>query len=624
MTSRKRKWFFIGLAFAVVLFLLFIFLKPTHARPVPSLLSRTLRFDAALLDAAWKKIAVDKSVSQVFLRARVNRYFPDQAVNCRVNYNGVSFQALLAPAGSRIELALKADKGDQLSFSIFNPQAKTMKFMVKIGAPGKERLLFSDFIRENISAIKKVFLRKAGKQAVRLVLETEGEGIGAWINPCQLSSRTRPRTVVILVLDTLRADHVSAYGYQRRTTPTLEKLAASSLLFRRAFSSSSWTLPAHVSLFSGRDVLTHGVVSHEAKIPADLPLLAETMQADGFVTLAQTGGGFVNDSYGFYRGFQTYVNNDNSLFQSDAAGLLYNSFLEDMAAFADQDVFFFLHTYQMHIPYKAPDSYFQTFNPALDIKILNIHSDLKSLDGMSAPLTAAQATERQQLIDLYDASILYSDQELLKPLIAYLHACKRFDDALLIVMSDHGEEFYDHGRWNHGHSLYQELTRIPLVIKLPGQRQGEIRDRLVSICDIYDLVKGQYGLAEKNSPLLGHAAGDAQRILELSLPVITLPYKSPGKVSFVENEYQYIHNFQPPAAQGGPAPSPALKSDEWFSVASSPGTPGAPFSPSLAFISRYKGLLGGYILRLKTLKKNVNKLDPRLIQNLKALGYLNN
>jgi len=623
MLQGKLKWITVGLAVPAVFLLLFVFFRPTQIRPVPSLLGRELHFDADLVEAAWKEIAVDDGLAKVFFRDRVNRFFPDQAINCRVRRKDVSYQALLAPAGSRIELSLKAEKGDQLSFSMFNPQARPLKFMVKTGPPEKEKLLFSDTIREQIGKVEKVLLGKAGKEVIRLVLEAEGLGLGAWINPCLLRSQNRPRTVLILMLDTMRADHVSAYGYRRRTTPALDELAKGSLLFNRAFSPSPWTLPAHVSLFSGRDVLQHAVVSPESVIPGDLPLLAESMQENGFVTLALTGGGFVDDHFGFYRGFQSYNSRSDDVFQREAAGLLYNSFREDVANFSGQDLFIFLHTYQMHAPYKAPDSYFQAFNPDLDIKLQSVGSDLQALSGSLDSLHAEAAVERQKLIDLYDASILYSDQELLKPLLAFLRQSRRFDDALLVVMADHGEEFYDHGKWEHGHTLYQELTRIPLVIKLPGQKRGQVRSQLVSLCDIPDLIKGEYGLAEHTGRWLSEGASDPLRILELSLPVSPFHSSVFGKVSFVETGYQYIHNFLP-AAGGASAPAPALSNDEWFTLADSPLSAGVPYSPSPAFVSRYKKMLVDYILRLKNLKKNSRQLDPELLKKLKALGYLNN
>jgi hypothetical protein len=625
MARRKLILITAGLLTVVVLLLIYVFYCRTNDRQIPSLLSRPLHFDAALIERTWKDIAARGDQARIFFCDRVNRFFPDQAVNCRVKYAGSSYQALLAPAGSRIELEVKIEKGDQLTFSLFNLQPGTLTFILKTAASGKETLLFSSTLREQIGKVEKVILPKAGKKTVRLILETQGRGLGAWINPCQLQSHSRPRTVLILMLDTLRADHVSAYGYRRLTTPALAGLAKGSLLFSRAFSTSPWTLPAHVSLFSGRDVLGHGVVSPESLIPNDLPLLAEKMQEDGFVTLALTGGGFIDEHYGFYRGFQSYNSRIDEVFQREAAGLLYNSFLEDAANFAGQDLFIFLHTYQMHAPYKAPDIYLRAFNPELDIKIQNVGANLRLPRELFPALPSAASADRQKLIDLYDASILYSDQELLKPLLAYLRDSNRFDDAMLIVLSDHGEEFYDHGDWEHGHTLYQELTRIPLIVKLPQQKQGEICRQLFSISDVAGLIQAEYGLGDNAVDFKSDSLSDPLRVLELSLPVIPTRKELFAKVSFVNNDYQYIHNFLPATTVRNEfSPQPVLSGDEWFTLADSPAAAVKTFSPAPALHSRYKKMLADYMRRLKAIKKNNKQIDPELLEKLRALGYLNN
>ena len=617
-------WLAAGLAALLVLSLAVVFFPRKEAKQVPSLLSRPLHFDAALMERTWKSIAKNDT-GQFYFRDRVNRYFPGQPVHCRVKYRDTSYQALLAPAGSRIELDVQAEKGDQLSFSMFNPQTGTLTFQVKAVSVGKEKLLFSSDLREQMGKVETVTLAKTASQAMRLVLETRGSGLGAWIDPCLQQYRSRPRTVLVLMLDTMRADHVSAYGYERPTTPALDELAKGSLLFSRAFSPSSWTLPAHVSLFSGRDVLGHGVVSPESVIPADLPLLAEKMQADGFVTLAITGGGFVDDRFGFSRGFQSYANRPGDIYQQKASVLLYRAFMEKAADFSGQDLFIFLHTYQMHAPYKAPEPYSRAFDPALDVKIKHVGGNLRLPRDPALPLPPEESADRQKLIDLYDASILYSDQELLKPVLEYLRASGRFDDALLVVMADHGEEFYDHGDWEHGHSLYQELTRIPLVVKLPRQKNGEVRRELVSICDVAGLILEACGLDSDAESSKNAGAGDRKRVLELSLPVAPLRKGIAAKVAYVAPGHQYIHNFPLPAHSGpGSALGPAGRGDEWFSVADTPVIAGGPYVPSPTLRSAYRKMVAGYLRRLGALKNNSGRLDPDLLEKLKALGYLNN
>jgi hypothetical protein len=621
MPRKKTLCFLVVLVIAAAA-LWFILAPPGADRTVPSLLGRPLRFDAPLIERSWKEIAAGEGLKKVFFREPLNRFFSQQALHCRVKFRGASQQALLAPAGGRIELTLNAGEGDRLSFTMFNAGAGRLTFRVKSGPRGREKLLFSGSPRGPLGGMETVLLSRAGRKTMRLLLETDGQGLGAWLNPCQLRAGRRPRTVLILMLDTLRADHVSTYGYKRPTTPVLDELAKGSLLFSRAFSTSSWTLPAHVSLFSGRDVLEHGVVAPESAIPADLTLLAETMQANGFVTLAQTGGGFVDDGYGFHRGFQSYASRADDIFQKETAGLLYASFAEDAAGFVDQDLFVFLHTYQMHAPYKAPDRYVRAFNPGLDVNLQGVGGDLRALASGGRPAPAsAMAAERQKLVDLYDASILYSDQELLKPLLALLRGQNRYDDAMVVVLSDHGEEFFDHGGWEHGHTLYQELTRIPLVVKLPRQQRGEVRRGLTSICDVAGMIKAQYGFDADADPGDSPPAPAAQRVLELALPLSPFHDRGFGAASFVGIDNQYIHHLLPPAAAGAPAPQ--APRDEWLVVAEAPGAADQAYAPAPALRALYQRLLAGFLTRLKALNKARGRIEPELLRRLKALGYLN-
>jgi arylsulfatase A-like enzyme len=614
---KKLFWPAITLAGAALAALVFVSLQRETARPVPSLLGRPLSFKTAPVEKAWKEISARQELALVYFRERVNRYFPQQAVECRVKHGNASYQALLAPKDSRIEFEIKAAAGDQLSFALFTHRPGTLTFLVKALVSGeKEQLLFRHQPSEPLSTVKRISLEKFAKKRVRLVLETGGSGLGAWIDPCLLSFPSRPRTVLIVVFDTLRADHVSAYGYSRRTTPALDGLAKDSMLYTRAFSPSSWTLPAHVSLFSGRDVLGHGVIAPESVIPADLPLLAEKMQADGYITVALTGGGFVDDHFGFSRGFQTYASRPDDIYQQRASEFLCRAFLARAADLAGQDLFIFLHTYQMHAPYKAPEPFHQAFRPGAEARIKHVAGNLRRPRGSTPVLPPAEEAERQKIIDLYDGSILYSDQKLLQPVLDYLRASGRYDDALLVVLADHGEEFFDHGDWEHGHSLYQELIRIPLVVKMPRQRRGEVRSGLFSLSQVAGLIQETCAVKVADGKEGSGPTRSLQPPLELSLPVIPLRAGLNPKVSYVAADHQYIHNFYDPRAGAG--------RDEWFALADSPTASVLPFSPSPSLFAGYKKMLAGYLRRLRALKGTRSQLDPELQQKLKALGYLNN
>ncbi|MCO6430911.1 MAG: sulfatase [Deltaproteobacteria bacterium] len=292
-----------------------------------------------------------------------------------------------------------------------------------------------------------------------------------------LAAKQSQYSLVLISLDTLRADRLGAYGYSRPTSPSIDRLAKESALFVNAVSVTSWTLPAHVSLFTGLYPTTHGVRTRElGKIPPSTPLLAEILESRGYKNYGLMGGGYLGADHGFKRGFIKYARVGNPA--KFAFGKQVKQAEEILKSIPEHHPYFlFLHTYDIHCPYETPPEY---------------HSHFRS-EG-AAPIDASKCgktfynqqnvTPQQalHLSDHYDASIRMVDDAFGK-LIDYLKSRSDYDDTIIIVTSDHGEEFLEHGRIGHILSLNRELLMVPLIIKAPGAKPRAI-ENTVSLVDI--------------------------------------------------------------------------------------------------------------------------------------------
>jgi arylsulfatase A-like enzyme len=304
---------------------------------------------------------------------------------------------------------------------------------------------------------------------------------------CRREARPAGRFVLIS-LDTLRADHLGAYGYGRPTSPFLDALAGRATLFENAVVALPGTLPSHMSMFTGLYPPEHGVYP-EKSLASAIRTLPEVLHGEGFRTGGHTEGGYVAGRYGFSRGFDEWsdespmVEGPKGLVKSrDAVKRTFRLGLEFLRRARRRDAFFlFLHTYSIHDPYDPPEEYRARYwsGPPPDGAFPPSGADLAAYNLGQRDLVP-RAVEYYRA--LYDAQIRYTD-DVLRDFFEGLAGLGLKDSVTVVLTSDHGEEFLEHGKLVH-EQVYPECLHVPLVVLRPGQRAGRRVSALVRTIDL--------------------------------------------------------------------------------------------------------------------------------------------
>jgi arylsulfatase A-like enzyme len=298
--------------------------------------------------------------------------------------------------------------------------------------------------------------------------------------------------VVLISVDTLRADHVGAYGYPRPTTPNIDALAARSVVFENAISQSSWTRPAHLSMLTGLHPNEHGVLALKDRAPLadDIPTLASVLFTHGYRTAGFTGGVNVSATFGFDRGFETYRSN----------GKYFRDNLEETKYWLDRHAgekfFLFWHGYDPHTPY---------LSDAIDRAAMA--TPARPEIGLRRACRAKRFHDVVvRYVDEYDAAVRRADRYVGK-LLAELDARSLLERTVVIVTSDHGEEFREHGRCFHLSTLYREVLHVPLLVSGPGLAPRRIPRSVPASVSIAPTIL--HILGATNSPLPGPSLASA-------------------------------------------------------------------------------------------------------------------
>lgn len=293
--------------------------------------------------------------------------------------------------------------------------------------------------------------------------------------------RSAPRNLVLISLDTLRAASLSSYGYARATTPRMDaELAARGTRVTRALAPRPFTPPSHMTMLTGLDPCAHGVEGRHDVLGADHATLAERLRAEGYDTAAITEDAYVVAGAGFARGFDVYYELRSD--ESSSPGFGAETFGRAARWLESTDArpfFLFIHTYQVHAPYDPPEGFADLFDEPLP------------RDPVPEPNRAAR--------DAYDGEIRYTDG-LVGEFLAALAARGLADETLVVVTSDHGEQFGEHFWTGHGFSTHDEAIRVPLLLRAPGLvPAGRIVEAQVGLVDLVPTLLDLLGLASDDS-----------------------------------------------------------------------------------------------------------------------------
>lgn len=317
-------------------------------------------------------------------------------------------------------------------------------------------------------------------RVVRLDLEASGRGDGrvAWsapavmIPPPSVAERPAPvRNVVVLLIDTLRASKLRPYNPASRVrTPVFDRIASEGVLFEQAQSPENWTKPSCASVLTGLTPATHGAKTSEARLPLSAELVSETFDQAGFATGSFIANGYVSDRFGFEQGWDDYNNfiRDGRSTEAENVFAEAGNFIE---AHREERFFVYIQTIDPHVPYDPPESYLRLYDQSEYTGAVQPRLTPDLLEGAKQGRVTFNAADRRRLAALHDGEISYHDHYLGR-FLERLESLGVSDDTLLVITSDHGEEFDDHGSWGHGHSIFQELLGVPLVFHRPGALPG--------------------------------------------------------------------------------------------------------------------------------------------------------
>jgi arylsulfatase len=303
------------------------------------------------------------------------------------------------------------------------------------------------------------------------------------------SNARRTSGVILIILDAVRADHLSCYGYERETSPILDSLAGSGVLFERCQAQSPWTLPSCASIISGLSVRSHGTLTRDRntyRLDPEMPTIAGVLSGEGFSTAGIVNNPLLSHTIGFSDHmdyYSYYPRGDGRASETVDEALVW------LESSRGRPFFLMIHIMDPHAPYDPP--------PPYDTE----YSDIGVAGGIAwemdpdEPGAVLNPQDRDHLVNMYDGEILWTDAQLGR-LFQGIRNSGLTDSLMIVVIADHGDEFLDHGGVDHGHTLYQELLHVPLIISGSPLPPGTVVREPVAQMDVFPTILDYLGLPE--------------------------------------------------------------------------------------------------------------------------------
>jgi arylsulfatase A-like enzyme len=501
-----------------------------------------------------------------------------------------------------------------------------------------------------------------GRRTVQLTfsLAAEAPGIpGFWGTPVvrtrAAAAEGAPQGIIVIQADTLRPDHLPVYGHTRETTPFLAQLASEGTVFQNAYAQAGWTKVSTPSIMTGLYPSTHGVAKLDDRLPASATTLAEVYRAAGHATLSLSSvmftGQFTNLHQGFEELHEASSTGDPGPYASKTARDYVDRAIAWIERHRDEPFFIYLHVFDPHSPYE-PRRPYDTLWADISMRDEHIRQREALRKTIAAPFLAGRGmATREEMIkaevdparyiaydkDWYDSSIRGMDAEIAR-LMQRLRTAGLDNKTAVVFLSDHGEEFHEHGRMWHGQSVYTEMMRVPLIVRWPGQVQArrieepvQLIDVMPTLLDISRLSHPEGLQGQSLLPLLrvnGNrgpetaAANDGWR----PRPVVMekRPEGSPEfpnateSAAIIDGHWKLIHNTIRPAH---------LAEFELFDVAKDPFDQNnlADQHPDVVkrlakALEGFRGMASG--AKLKPDSEAAGSMTPEQLQRLRSLGYI--